>query len=57
MVAATIRQLGTEPTAHPQRSECGHDRQVGTCPVASGCAVAAGARHGRGELPQAMERR
>jgi len=33
MVAATITQLGTEPTAHPQWRQCGHDRHVGPCPA------------------------
>lgn len=31
MVTATVTALGSQPTAHPQEKECGHDRHVGTC--------------------------
>jgi hypothetical protein len=49
-MTATVTALGSQPTAHPQDRECGHDRHVGTCPA---CQRAA-ARRTHAQLTAAM---
>jgi hypothetical protein len=49
-MTATVTALGSQPTAHPQSRECGHDRHVGTCPA---CQRAAN-RRAHAQLAAAM---
>ncbi len=49
-MTATVTALGSQPTAHPQTRECGHDRHVGTC---AACQRAA-ARRTHAQLSAAM---
>jgi hypothetical protein len=33
MIIPILTPLGRDPTARPQRADCGHTRHVGTCPA------------------------
>lgn len=50
VVTATVTALGSQPTAHPEDRECGHDRHVGTCPACQRAAT----RRTQAQLAAAM---